>query len=501
MYGVCFVLVMILISVYYQWSRRKIVAAVANMDGPPSLPLIGNLFILLKYNTGEKIFNYVSSIGRSYRYPISIHIGPLLYVLLDNPDHLKTVLNSKHCLDKLGMYEFFDVNRGLLVAKGHVWKGLRKNLNHSFGKAIVSDVARTFNTKSTILVENLEKYVGQGEHDLSNDFVKCFLDTILNTAFGVNLDLQRTPLGDELVKVAEKYLELTTKRMFYPLQYSDLLYRFTNDCKIHRENLTYLRDFSEKVLDIKAQSDKPSAPSDQKQAEEDIANGRKPLIFLDSLLDLARKSDNFTKEDIIDNMITIIEAGNDTTATTLKMVFLMLAIHPDIQERVHEEILRVCPDTDQFVSMEDASALSYIETVCKEVWRLYPVGPFVGRVATLDIKLDDKHTIPADSQILINFHHLHRNPSTWGPDADKFNPDRFLPENCTQRHPYAFLPFSAGPRNCIGLRYAWLSLKIIMVHVLRRYRLRTTLTMDQIKIRFSVVTRILNGCPISLEER
>lgn len=212
--------------------------------------------------------------------------------------------------------------------------------------------------------------------------------TVLDTAFGVNLDLQWTPLGDELVKVAEKYLELTTKRMFYPLQYSDLLYRFTNDCKIHRENLTYLRDFSEKVLDIKAQSDKPSAPSDQKQAEEDIANGRKPLIFLDSLLDLARKSDNFTKEDIIDNMITIIEAGNDTTATTLKMVFLMLAIHPDIQERVHEEILRVCPDTDQFVSMEDASALSYIETVCKEVWRLYPVGPFVGRVATLDIKLD-----------------------------------------------------------------------------------------------------------------
>lgn len=212
--------------------------------------------------------------------------------------------------------------------------------------------------------------------------------TVLDTAFGVNLDLQRTPLGDELVKVAEKYLELTTKRMFYPLQYSDLLYRFTNDCKIHRENLTYLRDFSEKVLDIKAQSDKPSAPSDQKQAEEDIANGRKPLIFLDSLLDLARKSDNFTKEDIIDNMITIIEAGNDTTAPTLKMVFLMLAIHPDIQERVHEEILRVCPDTDQFVSMEDASALSYIETVCKEVWRLYPVGPFVGRVATLDIKLD-----------------------------------------------------------------------------------------------------------------
>lgn len=63
---------------------------------------------------------------------------------------------------------------------GHVWKGLRKNLNHSFGKAIVSDVARTFNTKSTILVENLEKYAGQGEHDLSNDFVKCFLDTILS---------------------------------------------------------------------------------------------------------------------------------------------------------------------------------------------------------------------------------------------------------------------------------------------------------------------------------
>lgn len=215
--------------------------------------------------------------------------------------------------------------------------------------------------------------------------------TLLGTAFGVNLDLQRTPLGDELVKVDEKYLELTTKRMFYPLQYSDLLYRFTNECKIHRENLTYLRDFSKKLLDYRVKNDKPSVKSDQKQDEDVITNGRKPLRFIDSLLDLARKTESFTKEDIIDNMITILESGKDTTATTLKIVFLMLAIHPDIQERVHEEILRVCPDTDQFVSMEDASALSYMEMVCKEVWRLYPVGPFVGRVAAQNIKLDGKN--------------------------------------------------------------------------------------------------------------
>ncbi|KAL9697741.1 hypothetical protein quinque_001182 [Culex quinquefasciatus] len=489
------------LAVYYRWSRRKLLGAVANMDGPLSLPLIGHAYLLFKFTSEAAIFRNFTEMAKLYTSPVCFNIGPLVHVALFTPEHLQIVLNSPYCTSKPRQYGFFGVNRGLFSAPGPLWKSQRRNLNLSFGSAILSSFLGIFNEKSSILVENLAAYVGQPQRDISHDIAKCFLDTIYSTAFGLNFDLQRTAKGDHILQIQEEFIDLVTRRIFSPMKYPEFLFRMTKDYKKQQEVLEFMRDTSLKVMETKIGDDGLASKLDVNSNVEENLDGKSPQIFLDSLMDLARKSEDFTIKDIIDNLITIIVAGNDTTATTLSNLMLMLAIHQDVQERVYQEIMQACPAKDQFVSQEDVGMLTYTEMVCKETMRLFPIAPLIGRVTTQEIKLDDKNSIPANATIVAVIYQVHRDPSIWGPEPEKFNPDHFLPENCSRRHPYAYVPFSAGPRNCIGLRYAWISMKILIAHVLRRYRLRTTLTMESIKMKDSIILRISNGCLVTLEER
>ncbi|XP_053697185.1 probable cytochrome P450 313a4 [Sabethes cyaneus] len=486
------------IAAYYRWSRRKVFAAVANMSGPPALPLIGHMYLLAELTTAEAIYHKLKTVAATYTSPLCIHLGPLLHIVLYNPEHLQIVLNSPHCLSKPLQYQFFRVNKGLFSAPVSIWKGHRKILNLSFGPAILNSFIGIFNEKSVVLVELMEKYIGQEERDFSHDIALCTLDAIYSTAFGCNFDMQRAPDGKIYLELQEEFIDIVTTRVFSPTRYSEFIYRMTKAYRREQEILREARLIATKVMKARNADELLSANVEPKLSEID---GKKPQIFLDKLLELARENYQLSKEDIPEHLDTIIFAGNDTTATTMSNLLLMLAMHPDIQERVYQEVMQACPDKNQYVSADDVTKLVYTEMVCKETMRLFPVAPIVGRTASSDIKLDDHSTIPSNATILCGLYQLHRDPQIWGSDAEVFNPDNFLPENCAQRHPYAYLPFSGGPRNCIGIRYAWLSMKVMIVHLLRKYRLKTSLTMNTLNIRYSIILKITNGCWIALEKR
>ena len=103
---------------------------------------------------------------------------------------------------------------------------------------------------------------------------------------------------------------------------------------------------------------------------------------------------------------------------------------------------------DRTITLEDLPKLKYTERVIKETLRIFPGAPFIGRVVEEDITLPDL-VIPKGSNLAIGYLHLHRSPKYWD-DPLKFDPDRFLPERSLNRHPYTWLPFSGGPRNCVG---------------------------------------------------
>lgn len=129
---------------------------------------------------------------------------------------------------------------------------------------------------------------------------------------------------------------------------------------------------------------------------------------------------------------------------------LFLAIHSDIQERVAQDIVKIFPSEDESVTFDGLTELVYLDMIVKETLRLVPSIGHMIRKTSGNVELDEGLVIPKGISVFISIVGVHRLKHIWGEDADEFNPDRFLPEEVEKRHPYSYLPFSMGPRNCIG---------------------------------------------------
>jgi cytochrome P450 family 4 len=185
--------------------------------------------------------------------------------------------------------------------------------------------------------------------------------------------------------------------------------------------------------------------------------------------------------------------------------------------------------------MKDLNDMQYLERVIKESMRLYPSVPEILREITSDIKigLSNKqaflsgnmsthfffsnsgnktvshstnslfpggYTLPAGAVLHVHIYFLHRNPEQF-PNPEKFDPDNFLPERVVKRHPHAYLPFSAGPRNCIGQKFAMLEEKTVLSYILRHYELRSRDNREDIKIYNALILRNCGGFNISVTPR
>lgn len=141
--------------------------------------------------------------------------------------------------------------------------------------------------------------------------------------------------------------------------------------------------------------------------------------------------------------------GHDTTAAAMCWALHLIGSHPDVQNKLHEELDRVLGDADTptFEQLK-AHELPYLEQVLKECLRLYPSVPAIGRELDHDLNVCG-YEVPKTATVLLLSFLVHRDPKYW-PDPHTFDPERFSPENSAHRHPYCYVPFSAGPRNCIG---------------------------------------------------
>lgn len=166
-------------------------------------------------------------------------------------------------------------------------------------------------------------------------------------------------------------------------------------------------------------------------------------------------SNGLTDESALkDHIHMMLFAGNDTSSVAMSHVLVMLAIHQDIQQRAFDEINRVLKDTpmDGPLAYETIEQLTYMERIIRETLRLYPVAPYLARECTDDTKIS-KCVIPAGANVIVSVYSLQRRHDVWGADADKFDPDRFLPSRFESVPPASFLAFSRGARDCLGRKF------------------------------------------------
>lgn len=174
----------------------------------------------------------------------------------------------------------------------------------------------------------------------------------------------------------------------------------------------------------------------------------------------------FTDIELRDNVVTFIAAGHETTALTLTYALYLIANSPDIQDRLAREARDVCGDGAVTADMLDG--LVFHEQVIKEAMRLYPPVAIIDRIATSDLKVGDID-VKAGDMAFAMIYVMHRHEKLWDrPEA--FDPDRFAPERAKGLHRFQFMPFGAGPRICIGLKFAYMEAIAILATMVRSVR-------------------------------
>ena len=200
-------------------------------------------------------------------------------------------------------------------------------------------------------------------------------------------------------------------------------------------------------------------------------------------------------EEIIDNLMTFITAGHETTALGLAWTFHLLARHPDCQARLFEEIATVTEGGP--LAAEHVSKLTYARQV-SEAMRLYPPAPIISREVTSEFTVGS-YTIPAGTVIYVPIYAVHHHADIWE-DPQVFDPDRFEHEAARSRHRYAFMPFGAGPRVCIGNGFAMMEAVAILAVLLQKFRV-TGSNEPSPKPVMKVTLRPMHPLSINLIER
>lgn len=217
------------------------------------------------------------------------------------------------------------------------------------------------------------------------------------------------------------------------------------------------------------------------------------------LLCASSDGQNLSFEDIREEVDTFMFEGHDTTAAAMNWATHLIGANPEVQDKLHEELDRVFGDSDRPATMNDLKELKYLECCIKEALRLYPSVPFFGRCLTEDADFGDYHA-PKGSTGLVVTMLLHKDPKYF-PDPEKFDPDRFLQDTAVKRHPFAYVPFSAGPRNCIGQKFALLEEKVIVSSLFRKYNVVSKQKREDLAPVGDLILRPENGVIVQLKPR
>ncbi|KAK3089105.1 hypothetical protein FSP39_000857, partial [Pinctada imbricata] len=198
-----------------------------------------------------------------------------------------------------------------------------------------------------------------------------------------------------------------------------------------------------------------------------------------------------TLDEVVANTFIFFIAGYDTTANTLSFFAYNLAMNPECQDKCIEEVDRVLGEDKP--NYDNVLKLQYLDNCLNETLRMYAPAAVTNRHVEEECNIGG-YRVPKGAGINICIYAIHHDPEYW-PEPYKFNPDRFSPGEKEKHHPYAFLPFGHGPRNCIGMRLAQLEAKAAMASVLQKYRF-VRCTETEVNMKQSCISYKLLNCSV-----
>nr|ALD15914.1 cytochrome P450 [Dendroctonus armandi] len=442
------------------------------LPGPPAWPIIGN--ILHVTNTKAQ-FALADNVGKFAPFA-RVWMFLLPTILVYQPDHLRVILSSTKVAEKNFFYQLLQtfIGNGIITSTGDEWRKNRKLLQPMFQLGPIERYFEQFARTSEAVFRRLQT---QKHWQITGIVNSCVVSILHKTILGVDLG----PKDDTPFRKGQL---LIIKRILKPWLLLDSVFQMSEMSRNEAKHKHDLHLYVRKVL------------VDRKAKLPDT-NGKK--CFLDNLMELEANGD-LSEEDVVNEAVTFMLAGQDSVATGVATCLFYLAKHQEEQRRVHEEIEAILRDSDsQALKLEHVKKMYYLEQCVKETLRLAPSVPLIARVVVKDVTLDG-FTIPTGTNIFVSPYATHHLPQIFS-DPFKFNPDRFSVDNIKKIHPFGYLPFSIGPRNCIGYKFAYLEMKTMVATILRNYHLQLRHEKDELKLSYRISLRAKGGIWLNVQSR
>ncbi|XP_001520882.3 cytochrome P450 4B1-like [Ornithorhynchus anatinus] len=438
--------------------RQKLLKTTAQFPGPPPHWLFGHLF--------QNELSQSNSWIKYCPFGTPLWIGSFAVIFnIYHPDYLKVLLKRGDPKNKAA-YRFAVpwIGHGLLILNGEKWFQHRKMLTPGFHYSILRPYVKIMADSTNVMLDKWEKLTAQGETlELFQHVSLMTLDTLMKCSFSNNSSGQKDSDSKAYIQAVNNLTSMVSQRIFKFYQHNNFIYWLSPLGRCFRQACKTAHQHSEQVI---AERKKTL----QNVFELETIQAKRHLDFLDILLCAKTKEGKgLSDEELRAEVDTFMFEGHDTTASAISWILYALALYPEHQQRCREEAQEILGERDT-VQWEDLAQLTFTTMFIKESLRLYPPVPAISRELSSPITFFDGRSLPKGSFIRIHIYSLHRNPLVWK-DPEVFDPQRFTPENISQRHPYAFLPFSAGPRNCIGQQFAMNEIKVSVVQTLLRFQL------------------------------
>ncbi|XP_075168878.1 putative cytochrome P450 4aa1 [Haematobia irritans] len=472
---------LMMLALYTLRDYMRAVLLSLKLSGPAAIPIMGNCMLAKDKNVmthlAARAYDLYGSLSR-----IWVLLFPFFAVI--HPDDLQLILSSKKHTSKPFVYSFMHnfLGKGLITNSGDKWHSHRRLIQPTFHLSILEHFIGTFADASQALYEMLDPLVGQ-DINITNYVNNCVVDILNEAVLGVpikknKLDMEVSPFRKGQLVIPD--------RMVKPWLLIDSIYRMTKMASEEMNQKRSLNDFTRKMIKVRREM----------KNNNEIQN----KCLLDYMIEISDGNPTeFTEEDIVDEACTFMLAGQDSVGASVAFTMFLLAQNLECQTRCEEEIERIFGDDNRPPNMQDLREMRYLERCIKESLRLYPSVPLIARKLGEEVQLS-KCTLPAGSNVFICPYATHRLKDIY-PDPEKFDPERFSPENADKRNPYAFLAFSAGPRYCIGNRFAIMEMKTVISRLLRSYHILPVAGKTSFLPTFRITLRASGGLWLRLKPR